>query len=196
MDGDFLSTSCGSPNYAAPEVISGRLYAGPEVDVWSSGVILYALLCGRLPFDDENIPSLFRKIKSIRWTLIPPRWFVPSSEFPLERSPRTHSGGADERPHQAYHHSRYSQGSVVLIQLSPVSLHTLGGICLQARVGRLSSLSGRTIQVNPPEFISQLMSGPFKDMKRDEVMAAVTSPSPSPVAVDKFLSCRSRSRMN
>lgn len=86
MDGDFLSTSCGSPNYAAPEVISGRLYAGPEVDVWSSGVILYALLCGRLPFDDENIPSLFRKIKSIRWTLIPPRWFVPSSEFPLERS--------------------------------------------------------------------------------------------------------------
>ena len=63
-DGCFLDTSCGSPNYAAPEVISGRMYAGPEVDIWSSGVILYALLCGRLPFDDENIPSLFRKIKS------------------------------------------------------------------------------------------------------------------------------------
>ena len=62
-DGDFLKTSCGSPNYAAPEVISGKLYAGPEVDVWSCGVILYALLCGRLPFDEENIPSLFRKIK-------------------------------------------------------------------------------------------------------------------------------------
>jgi len=64
MDGNFLDTSCGSPNYAAPEVISGRMYAGPEVDIWSCGVILYALLCGRLPFDDENIPSLFRKIKS------------------------------------------------------------------------------------------------------------------------------------
>eukprot|EP01027_Heterolobosea_sp_BB2_P014075 GEZU01020255.1.p1 GENE.GEZU01020255.1~~GEZU01020255.1.p1 ORF type:complete len:481 (-),score=102.38 GEZU01020255.1:218-1660(-) len=62
-DGDFLKTSCGSPNYAAPEVISGKLYAGPEVDVWSCGVILYALLCGRLPFDEESIPSLFRKIK-------------------------------------------------------------------------------------------------------------------------------------
>lgn len=90
-DGHFLKTSCGSPNYAAPEVIhaisiqsvfflfmiiveilkfllntqvvSGKLYAGPEVDVWSCGVILYALLCGTLPFDDENIPNLFKKIK-------------------------------------------------------------------------------------------------------------------------------------
>ena len=63
-DGHFLKTSCGSPNYAAPEVISGKLYAGPEVDIWSIGVILYALLCGSLPFDDENIPNLFKKIKS------------------------------------------------------------------------------------------------------------------------------------
>ncbi|XP_052179961.1 SNF1-related protein kinase catalytic subunit alpha KIN10-like isoform X2 [Diospyros lotus] len=62
-DGHFLKTSCGSPNYAAPEVVSGNLYAGPEVDVWSCGVILYALLCGTLPFDDENIPNLFKKIR-------------------------------------------------------------------------------------------------------------------------------------
>ncbi|VFR01202.1 unnamed protein product [Cuscuta campestris] len=68
-DGHFLKTSCGSPNYAAPEVVSGRLYAGPEVDVWSCGVILYALLCGTLPFDDENIPNLFKKIKGGLYTL-------------------------------------------------------------------------------------------------------------------------------
>ncbi|KAG8905331.1 Protein kinase [Tulasnella sp. 403] len=63
-DGDFLKTSCGSPNYAAPEVISGKLYAGPEIDVWSCGVILYVMLCGRLPFEDENVPQLFHKIST------------------------------------------------------------------------------------------------------------------------------------
>ncbi|KAG5618524.1 hypothetical protein H5410_018348 [Solanum commersonii] len=77
-DGHFLKTSCGSPNYAAPEVVSGKLYAGPEVDVWSCGVILYALLCGTLPFDDENIPNLFKKIKSGVYTL-------PSHLSPLAR---------------------------------------------------------------------------------------------------------------
>ncbi|KAF6742784.1 kinase-like domain-containing protein [Ephemerocybe angulata] len=61
-DGDFLTTSCGSPNYAAPEVIRGGVYAGPEIDVWSSGVILYVMLCGRLPFEDDDVQVLFQKI--------------------------------------------------------------------------------------------------------------------------------------
>jgi carbon catabolite-derepressing protein kinase len=71
-DGNFLKTSCGSPNYAAPEVIGGKLYAGPEVDVWSCGVILYVLLVGRLPFDDDHIPSLFAKIA--KGAYIIPQW--------------------------------------------------------------------------------------------------------------------------
>ncbi|KAI9811209.1 MAG: Protein kinase, partial [Phylliscum demangeonii] len=70
-DGNFLKTSCGSPNYAAPEVISGKLYAGPEVDVWSCGVILYVMLCGGLPFDDEYIPALFKKIAQGHYTIPP-----------------------------------------------------------------------------------------------------------------------------
>ena len=52
-------------------MISGKLNAGPEVDVWSCGVILYALLCGTLPFDDENIPNLFKKIKVSKDVIYP-----------------------------------------------------------------------------------------------------------------------------
>ncbi|CAG8603545.1 8816_t:CDS:10 [Funneliformis caledonium] len=80
-DGEFLKTSCGSPNYAAPEVISGRLYAGPEVDVWSCGVILYVMLCGRLPFDDEYIPTLFKKINGGIYTL--PSFLSPEAKYLL-----------------------------------------------------------------------------------------------------------------
>lgn len=82
-DGNFLKTSCGSPNYAAPEVIGGKLYAGPEVDVWSCGVILYVLLVGRLPFDDEHIPSLFAKIA--RGTYAVPRWMSPGAATMINR---------------------------------------------------------------------------------------------------------------
>ena len=87
-DGYFLSTSCGSPNYAAPEVISGSMYAGPEVDVWSCGVILYALLCGNLPFDDENIPSLFKKIKNGQYTM--PSHISSGARALIERLLETH----------------------------------------------------------------------------------------------------------
>ncbi|XP_063226737.1 maternal embryonic leucine zipper kinase-like isoform X2 [Bacillus rossius redtenbacheri] len=62
--GQWLNTSCGSPTYAAPELVLGKRYIGSEVDVWSLGVLLYALLCGSLPFDDKFICNLYQKILS------------------------------------------------------------------------------------------------------------------------------------
>lgn len=47
-----------------------RLYSGPEIDVWSAGVIMFVLLCGKLPFDDEHIPTLFKKIESACFSIV------------------------------------------------------------------------------------------------------------------------------
>ncbi|KAH9830424.1 snf 1 [Rhodofomes roseus] len=82
-DGDFLKTSCGSPNYAAPEVIRGGLYTGPEIDVWSCGVILYVMLCGRLPFEDEDVQSLFTKISQGVYTM--PHYLSPDAQDLISR---------------------------------------------------------------------------------------------------------------
>lgn len=63
-NGKLLETSCGSPHYAAPEIVSGFKYHGAASDVWSCGVILFALLTGRLPFDDDNIRNLLLKVQA------------------------------------------------------------------------------------------------------------------------------------
>ena len=63
-EGQTLKTACGSPCYAAPEMIAGKRYQGLQVDIWSCGVILYALVCGYLPFEDPNTAKLYKKIMS------------------------------------------------------------------------------------------------------------------------------------
>ena len=64
-----LQTSCGSPHYAAPEVIRASSYRGDKADIWSLGVILFASLAGYLPFDHDSIPYLLEMIKSGRYSM-------------------------------------------------------------------------------------------------------------------------------
>jgi serine/threonine protein kinase len=66
---DLMKTSCGSPHYAAPEIIRGDPYVGSAADIWSCGVILYAMLTARLPFDDDNLPDLLDKVTAGKYTI-------------------------------------------------------------------------------------------------------------------------------
>jgi len=59
---ELLRTACGSPCYAAPEMINGEAYLGLRVDIWSSGIVLFAMLCGYLPFEDSDNEILYKKI--------------------------------------------------------------------------------------------------------------------------------------
>ncbi|CAI7607648.1 unnamed protein product [Penicillium glandicola] len=89
--GDLMQTSCGSPCYAAPElVVSDSLYTGRKVDVWSCGVILYAMLAGYLPFDDDpanpdgdNINLLYKYIVTTPLTF--PEYVTPHARDLLRR---------------------------------------------------------------------------------------------------------------
>ncbi|XP_055647615.1 maternal embryonic leucine zipper kinase isoform X1 [Falco peregrinus] len=81
-----LHARCGSPAYAAPEVIQGKPYIGSEVDVWSMGVLLYTLLCGVHPFDDagdNTIVSVYRRVLNGQYNI--PDWLSPSSMLLLNQ---------------------------------------------------------------------------------------------------------------
>ena len=76
--GEVLKTACGSPCYAAPEMIAGKRYEGLNADLWSCGVILYAMVCGYLPFEDPNTTALYKKIIAGDFSI--PKFVSPSAK--------------------------------------------------------------------------------------------------------------------
>ncbi|ROW10585.1 hypothetical protein VMCG_01896 [Cytospora schulzeri] len=78
-----LRTSCGSPHYAAPELLKSKNYRGDKADVWSMGVILFAMLAQRLPFDDPHLPTMLSLSKRAIYTM--PEHFSPEAKDLIRR---------------------------------------------------------------------------------------------------------------
>lgn len=78
-----LRTSCGSPHYAAPELLKAKTYRGDKTDVWSMGVILFAMLEQRLPFDNEHLPTMLSLSKRALYTM--PEGFSPDAKDMIKR---------------------------------------------------------------------------------------------------------------
>ncbi|CAH7670476.1 expressed protein [Phakopsora pachyrhizi] len=78
-----LQTFCGSLYFAAPELLNAKVYIGPEVDVWSFGIVLFVLVCGKVPFDDQSMPALHAKIK--RGQVEYPSWLSSECKHLLSR---------------------------------------------------------------------------------------------------------------
>ncbi|KAK8524655.1 hypothetical protein V6N12_029516 [Hibiscus sabdariffa] len=79
----LLYTTCGTPNYVAPEVLKNKGYHGAKADVWSCGVILFVLMAGYLPFDDSNLMGLYTQIFRANFRF--PSWFSPSARILIKR---------------------------------------------------------------------------------------------------------------
>ncbi|XWS16010.1 hypothetical protein CRYUN_Cryun34aG0050000 [Craigia yunnanensis] len=79
----LLHTTCGTPNYVAPEVINNKGYDGAKADLWSCGVILFVLMAGYLPFEDSNLMALYKKIFKADFSC--PPWFSSSAKKLIKR---------------------------------------------------------------------------------------------------------------
>ncbi|CAN0921601.1 CBL-interacting serine/threonine-protein kinase 23 [Linum grandiflorum] len=79
----LLHTTCGTPNYVAPEVINNKGYDGAKADLWSCGVILFVLMAGYLPFEDSNLMALYKKIFKAEFSC--PPWFSTSGKKLIKR---------------------------------------------------------------------------------------------------------------
>ncbi|XP_073907553.1 maternal embryonic leucine zipper kinase isoform X2 [Castor canadensis] len=150
-----LQTCCGSLAYAAPELIQGKSYLGSEADVWSMGVLLYVLMCGFLPFDDDNIMALYKKIMvdpkkriSMRNLLNHP-WIMQDYNCPVEwqsKNPFIHLDD-DCVTELSVHHRNNRQTMEDLISLWQYDHLTATYLLLLAKKAR-----GKPVRLQLPSF--------------------------------------------
>jgi len=118
-DGARMATACGTPGYVAPEVLkaggtgTGMSKYGPEVDLWSLGVIVYILLCGFPPFYHENTSELYKQIRAGHFEFIDPYWTdISQAAKDLIKGLLTVDPKKRLTPDQVLQHPWVSQGGV------------------------------------------------------------------------------------
>lgn len=97
-----IHTACGSPSYASPEILEGKSYDGLKADIWSLGVVLFAMLCGHLPFDDKEEQKLFSKIVYSHFHL-PSYLSTPATDLlkrMLQKNPEDRIGMRELKEHE------------------------------------------------------------------------------------------------
>ncbi|KAB1222688.1 CBL-interacting serine/threonine-protein kinase 23 [Morella rubra] len=122
----LLHTTCGTPNYVAPEVINNKGYDGAKADLWSCGVILFVLMAGYLPFEESNLMALYKKIFKADFTF--PPWFSSNAKKLIKRildpNPSTRITIAEvienEWFKKGYKPPNFEQGDVILADVDAI----------------------------------------------------------------------------
>uniref|UniRef100_A0A673VD53 non-specific serine/threonine protein kinase n=1 Tax=Suricata suricatta TaxID=37032 RepID=A0A673VD53_SURSU len=154
-----LQTCCGSLAYAAPELIQGKSYLGSEVDVWSMGILLYVLMCGFLPFDDDNVMALYKKITRGKYEV--PKWLSSSSALLLQQMLQLIHLDEDCVTELSVHHRNNRQTMEDLISLWRYDHLTATYLLLLAKKAR-----GKPVRLRLPSFsCGQTGVTPFTNVK-------------------------------
>ena len=116
-EGETLKTACGSPCYAAPEMIAGKKYHGLNSDIWSCGIILYAMACGYLPFEDPNTNKLYKKILSCDYLI--PGFITPHCKDMIKKilntDPSTRVTIKDIKSHEWYNQLKSAEMDGIIV---------------------------------------------------------------------------------
>ncbi|TSN95718.1 Maternal embryonic leucine zipper kinase [Bagarius yarrelli] len=153
-----LMTCCGSPAYAAPELIQGKSYIGSEADVWSMGVLLFALLCGFLPFDDDNCMVLYRKITKGHYEN--PHWLSPASVLLLNQMMQLGHIDEDCITEMAVTFKRSKQSTINLVSEWKYDQTTATYLLLLAKKQR-----GRPVRLRTEVTLHDPMSSPAQEIQ-------------------------------
>lgn len=180
---EVLSTYCGSPFYAAPEMVTATPYQGPPVDLWSCGVILYAMLTGSLPFQGDEMPRLFQKISRGQYS-IPP--YVTRDASDLIQ--RLLCRNANERitAKDCLLHPWLTPPSITRCSLNTSQLTINSRLTSFSNRKKVSVLStGEDKEDDTLSTISTLLDSKMTTTARESTHLTETVPSPKPEECDK-----------